>query len=215
MSLINTIQITKNASSIRELYYFWLNFTEMALFHRSKTAGLAPFLHLCADNPRLTRVLFLYFALFWTTQALSQSPNTGQNGMSSSSETELKEALRQANKEITSLQKVVQNQNAAYRRNVDSLNRQIADNLAKLGQNERALNIALESFEAKYREQNQTIQEFQDGLASIKSRQMLTIIAVLVAAVVVLFGAVQWAFRKASTQQTNFWNEFQASLLKK
>lgn len=187
----------------------------MAPFHRSKTAGLAPILHLFSHKTRLTRVLFLFFALFWTNQALSQSPNTGQNGMSSSSETELKEALRQANKEIVSLQKVVQNQNAAYRRNVDSLNRQIADNLAKLGQNERALNIALESFEAKYREQNQAIQEFQDGLASIKSRQMLTIIAVLVAAIVVLFGAVQWAFRKASTQQTNFWNEFQASLLKK
>jgi len=194
---------------------FLTKFLEMAQFYCSKTAHLAPFTNFNAKKLKLTWVLLLLLSLLWNTPAEAQSPNTGQNNPASGSETELKEALRQANKEIAALQKVVQAQNAAYRRNVDSLNLQIADNLAKLGQNERALNIALESFETKYREQNQAIQEFQDGLASIKSRQMLTIIAVLVAAVVVLFGAVQWAFRKASTQQTHFWNEFQASLLKK
>ncbi len=160
--------------------------------------------------------LFLCFLgiLFLGTPASVLAQNPGPSS-TSNADAELNEALRRANREITALQKLVQAQNASYRRNVDSLNLQIADNIAKLGQNERALNIALEGFEAKYQEQNKAIQEFQDGLQSIKNRQLLTILAVLAAAILVLFVSVQWAFRKAYAKQTNYWNEFQASLLKK
>jgi uncharacterized membrane protein YedE/YeeE len=160
--------------------------------------------------------LFLCFLgiLFLGTPASVLAQNTSPSS-TSNADAELNEALRRANREITALQKLVQAQNASYRRNVDSLNLQIADNIAKLGQNERALNLALEGFEVKYQEQNKAIQEFQDGLQSIKNRQLLTILAVLVAAILVLFVSVQWAFRKAYAKQTNYWNEFQASLLKK
>ena len=183
----------------------------MALLNRPK-----------ATIPSLYGVRFGYILLFlWIlgilflgtpASVLAQNPGPSST---SSADAELNEALRRANREITALQKLVQAQNASYRRNVDSLNLQIADNIAKLGQNERALNLALEGFEVKYQEQNKAIQEFQDGLQSIKNRQLLTILAVLVAAILVLFVSVQWAFRKAYAKQTNYWNEFQASLLKK
>jgi hypothetical protein len=184
---------------------------EMALLNRPK-----------ATIPSLYGVRFGYILLFlWIlgilflgtpASVLAQNPGPSST---SSADAELNEALRRANREITALQKLVQAQNASYRRNVDSLNLQIADNIAKLGQNERALNLALEGFEVKYQEQNKAIQEFQDGLQSIKNRQLLTILAVLAAAILVLFVSVQWAFRKAYAKQTNYWNEFQASLLKK
>jgi len=185
---------------------------EMALYNRPQ-----------ASIPTLNGVRFGYIPLFLCflgililgTLASVSAQNTGPSNGSSSADAELNEALRKANREITALQKLVQAQNASYRRNVDSLNLQIADNIAKLGQNERALNLALEGFEVKYQEQNKAIQEFQDGLQSIKNRQLLTILAVLVAAILVLFVSVQWAFRKAYAKQTNYWNEFQASLLKK
>jgi len=183
----------------------------MALLNRPK-----------ATIPSLYGVRFGYILLFlWIlgilflgtpASVLAQNPGPSST---SSADAELNEALRRANREITALQKLVQAQNASYRRNVDSLNLQIADNIAKLGQNERALNLALEGFEVKYQEQNKAIQEFQDGLQSIKNRQLLTILAVLAAAILVLFVSVQWAFRKAYAKQTNYWNEFQASLLKK
>ena len=175
-----------------------------------------------ASIPTLNGVRFGYILLFlWIlgilflgtpASVLAQNPGPSST---SSADAELNEALRRANREITALQKLVQAQNASYRRNVDSLNLQIADNIAKLGQNERALNLALEGFEVKYQEQNKAIQEFQDGLQSIKNRQLLTILAVLAAAILVLFVSVQWAFRKAYAKQTNYWNEFQTSLLKK
>ncbi len=184
---------------------------EMALLNRPQ-----------ASNPTLYGVRFGYILLFLCflgilflgtpASVLAQNPGPSST---SSADAELNEALRRANREITALQKLVQAQNASYRRNVDSLNLQIADNIAKLGQNERALNLALEGFEVKFQEQNKTIQEFQDGLQSIKNRQLLTILAVLAAAILVLFVSAQWAFRKAYAKQTNYWNEFQASLLKK
>ena len=184
----------------------------MALINRSQTP-IATLLGLRFRT--LSGLLGFLGILFLGTLASVSAQNTGQPNGSSSADAELNEALRKANREITALQKLVQAQNASYRRNVDSLNLQIADNIAKLGQNERALNLALEGFEVKFQEQNKTIQEFQDGLQSIKNRQLLTILAVLAAAILVLFVSVQWAFRKAYAKQTNYWNEFQASLLKK
>lgn len=183
----------------------------MALINRSQTP-IATLLGLRFRT--LSGLLGFLGILFLGTLASVSAQNPGPSS-TSSADAELNEALRRANREITALQKLVQAQNASYRRNVDSLNLQIADNIAKLGQNERALNLALEGFEVKYQEQNKAIQEFQDGLQSIKNRQLLTILAVLAAAILVLFVSVQWAFRKAYAKQTNYWNEFQASLLKK
>lgn len=183
----------------------------MALINRSQ-APIATLLGLRFRT--LTSLLGLLGILTLLTNVPLMAQNPGPSS-TSNADAELNESLRRANREITALQKLVQAQNASYRRNVDSLNLQIADNIAKLGQNERALNIALEGFEAKYQEQNKAIQEFQDGLQSIKNRQLLTILAVLAAAILVLFVSVQWAFRKAFAKQTNYWNEFQASLLKK
>jgi len=183
----------------------------MALINRS----LTPMATLLGRWFRpLSGLLGILGILTLLTNVPLMAQNTGPSSRSNA-DAELNEALRRANREISALQKLVQAQNTSYRRNVDSLNRQIADYIAKLGQNERALNIALEGFEAKYQEQNKTIQEFQDGLQSIKNRQLLTILAVLAAAILVLFVSVQWAFRKAYAKQTNYWNEFQASLLKK
>lgn len=156
-------------------------------------------------------VLAIHF-LFFQTPLSAQGSNLKQTPPSS--EIDLNETLRKANQEIANLEKIVRIQNASYRRNIDSLNLQIAKNIARLGQNERALNLALESFEDKYREQNLSIQEFQNGLESIKNRQILAILGVLAAAVVILLISVQFAFRKASRKQSDYWNEFQASLFK-
>jgi len=195
-----------------KLCLFLIKIFEMALLNRPQTSNTA----IVGNRSGFIRLMTgLLCILTLTNFGTLSAQNTGQSNGTTSTFAEQNDALRRAQREIIALQKQVQNQGQAYKRNMDSLNRQIADNIAKLGQNERALNLALESFEVKYNQQNKAIQEFQDGLQSIKNRQLLTILAVLVAAILVLFVSVQWAFRKAYAKQTNYWNEFQASLLKK
>ena len=181
-----------------KLCLFLIKIFEMALLNRPQTSNTA----IVGNRSGFIRLMTgLLCILTLTNFGTLSAQNTGQSNGTTSTFAEQNDALRRAQREIIALQKQVQNQGQAYKRNMDSLNRQI--------------NLALESFEVKYNQQNKAIQEFQDGLQSIKNRQLLTILAVLVAAILVLFVSVQWAFRKAYAKQTNYWNEFQASLLKK
>jgi hypothetical protein len=162
-------------------------------------------------------VTILFHVLFSTVgNSLLFAQNSQTNdGMSQMTPQALSNALKQANQEILALQKAVSVQNAKYQKNTDSLNAKIAENIALLGQNERALNLALENFQKKYDSQNQTITEFQDGLQAIKSWQLASIGIIVLLSAVILSVAVNQAFKKAYQKQTDYWNQFQASLFQK
>ena len=96
----------------------------------------------------------------------------------------------------------------------DELSAKVEETLERLAQSERAINATLETFQAKFEEQNKTIEDVQNVLDS-KMDQMLMyvgggIILALVLMVIVARGAAASAMKK---QQAS-WNAFQEHLFK-
>jgi len=96
----------------------------------------------------------------------------------------------------------------------DSLTSVVTRSLEVQAQNERALNLALDSFKVKFEEQNKTVAAVQSSLDEKFRNQLMIYVVSLAIFVVVVIVASKTAVNKGIKQGISNWNHFQEHFLK-
>lgn len=96
----------------------------------------------------------------------------------------------------------------------DSLTSVVTRSLEVQAQNERALNLALDSFKVKFEEQNKTVAAVQSNLDEKFRNQLMIYILSLGIFVIVVVVASKMAVSKGIKQGISNWNNFQEHFLK-
>ncbi len=103
---------------------------------------------------------------------------------------------------------------SSLRRSNDSLTSVVTRSLEVQAQNERALNLALDSFKVKFAEQNKTVEAVQANLDEKFRNQLMIYVLSLAVFVVVVIVASRTAASKGLKQGISNWNHFQEHFLK-
>ncbi|MFN5890768.1 MAG: hypothetical protein ACK448_10255, partial [Bacteroidota bacterium] len=100
------------------------------------------------------------------------------------------------------------------RRANDSLTSVVSRSLEVQAQNERAMNLALDSFKVKFEVQNKTVEAVQANLDEKFRNQLMIYILSLAVFVVVVMVVSKAAVSKGLKQGISNWNHFQEHILK-
>ncbi len=119
----------------------------------------------------------------------------------------LKGQLKQVSAENSKLK-------SSLRRSNDSLTSVVSRSLEIQAQNERAVNLALDSFKVKFDQQNKTVEAVQANLDEKFRNQLMIYILSLAVFVVVVIVASKSATSKGLKQGISNWNHFQEHFLK-
>lgn len=82
-------------------------------------------------------------------------------------------------------------------------------------QNERAMNLALDEFEKKFKEQNETFSFVQNQLDKKFNTQLILLSIFMIAFIVIVYILTKSIGKKALSQHSANWNSFQEYILKK
>ncbi len=96
----------------------------------------------------------------------------------------------------------------------DSLSAVVRRSLEIQAQNERAMNLALDSFKVKFEQQNKTVESVQANLDEKFRNQLMIYILSLAVFVVVVLVVSKSALSKGLRQGVSNWNHFQEHFLK-
>lgn len=97
----------------------------------------------------------------------------------------------------------------------DSIQKLLNSNLLIQAQNERAVNITLDEFSEKFKEQNRTMDGVRTALDKQWSQQLMIYgVAFLVFLAIMLF-EIRRSNKKALNQQRQSWNEFNEYIIKR
>jgi len=96
----------------------------------------------------------------------------------------------------------------------DSLSAVVRRSLEIQAQNERAMNLALDSFKVKFEQQNKTVESVQANLDEKFRNQLMIYILSLAVFVVVVLVVSKSAVSKGLRQGVSNWNHFQEHFLK-
>ena len=123
--------------------------------------------------------------------------------------------------EVEKLQKEIRNvsaENNQLKSNLlkanDSLSAVVRRSLEIQAQNERAVNLALDSFKIKFEQQNKTVESVQANLDEKFRNQLMIYILSLAVFVVVVLVVSKSAVGKGLKQGISNWNHFQEHFLK-
>lgn len=97
----------------------------------------------------------------------------------------------------------------------DKLQTEITKSQELQAQNERAMNLALDEFAKKFEKQNETVKGVQDKLDQKFNNQLIYFLLGLLSIVIIAMVSVKNATKKALSQNTANWDNFQEHLLKK
>jgi len=96
----------------------------------------------------------------------------------------------------------------------DSLSAVVRRSLEIQAQNERAMNLALDSFKVKFEQQNKTVESVQANLDEKFRNQLMIYVLSLAVFVVVVLVVSKSAVSKGLRQGVSNWNHFQEHFLK-
>lgn len=95
------------------------------------------------------------------------------------------------------------------------VNERLIKGLELQAQNERAMNLALDEFEKKFKEQNETFSFVQDQLDKKFNTQLILLSIFMIAFIVIVYILTKSIGKKALSQHSANWNSFQEYILKK
>ncbi|MDP1727908.1 MAG: hypothetical protein Q8M15_14075 [Bacteroidota bacterium] len=96
-----------------------------------------------------------------------------------------------------------------------NVNEQITKGLELQAQNERAMNLALDEFEKKFKEQNETFSFVQDQLDKKFNTQLILLSIFMIVFIVIVYILTKSIGKRALSQHSANWNSFQEYILKK
>ncbi len=95
------------------------------------------------------------------------------------------------------------------------INAQLTKGLELQAQNETAMNLALDQFEKKFREQNETFSFVQNNLDKRLQMQLILLSIFMIVFIIIVFVLTKSVGKKAISQHLANWNTFQEHILKK
>jgi len=128
-------------------------------------------------------------------------------------------SLEKRNSALVNELAAVKKVNSGLKAEMVQLKNEVTESISKSqelqAQNEKALNLALDEFGKKFEEQNKTVKGVQDELSAKFSNQLIYFMIGLLAVALIGIVATKNATKKALSQNTSNWNNFQEHLLKK
>ncbi len=95
------------------------------------------------------------------------------------------------------------------------VNEQLTKGLELQAQNERAMNLALDEFEKKFKEQNETFSFVQNQLDKKFNTQLILLTIFMIVFIGIVYILTRSIGKKALSQHSANWNSFQEYILKK
>ncbi len=158
------------------------------------------------------RIYILIVSLFCSANLFSQ--NQGNIEL----QTKI-EALELRNKVITKRLSQMEQENFNLKQQLEASNTNVQSQIARSqelqAQNERSMNLALDSFAIQFNEQNKSVQNVQEKLESGFMKQLLLFVAAVFVLTVLYLVMSKRAAKKALESYTATWNDFQEHMLKK
>ena len=96
----------------------------------------------------------------------------------------------------------------------NEVNQQLTKGLELQAQNETAMNLALDQFEKKFKEQNETFSFVQNQLDKKLNSQLILLSIFMIAFIIIIFILTRYVGKKVIKQHMANWNSFQEHILK-
>ncbi len=163
------------------------------------------------------RKLLIIFFISFSINAYSQDGNRDLDRKINSFESRtstLAEEIDQLKGQLKKVSTENSKLKTSLRQSNDSLTSVVSRSLEVQAQNERAMNLALDSFKVKFDQQNKTVEAVQANLDEKFRNQLMIYILSLAIFVVVVIVASKAATNKGLKQGISNWNHFQEHFLK-
>jgi predicted RNase H-like nuclease (RuvC/YqgF family) len=163
------------------------------------------------------RKLLIIFFISFSINAYSQDGNRDLDRRINSFESRtstLAEEIDQLKGQLKKVSTENSKLKTSLRQSNDSLTSVVSRSLEVQAQNERAMNLALDSFKVKFDQQNKTVEAVQANLDEKFRNQLMIYILSLAIFVVVVIVASKAATNKGLKQGISNWNHFQEHFLK-
>ncbi len=163
------------------------------------------------------RKLLIIFFISFSINAYSQDGNRDLDRRINSFESRtstLAEEIDQLKGQLKKVSAENSKLKTSLRQSNDSLTSVVSRSLEVQAQNERAMNLALDSFKVKFDQQNKTVEAVQANLDEKFRNQLMIYILSLAIFVVVVIVASKAATNKGLKQGISNWNHFQEHFLK-
>ncbi len=162
---------------------------------------------------KLLTILFISFSINAYSQDGNRDLDRRINSFESRTST-LAEEIDQLKGQLKKVSTENSKLKTSLRQSNDSLTSVVSRSLEVQAQNERAMNLALDSFKVKFDQQNKTVEAVQANLDEKFRNQLMIYILSLAIFVVVVIVASKAATNKGLKQGISNWNHFQEHFLK-
>jgi hypothetical protein len=113
----------------------------------------------------------------------------------------------------------VEQENFSLKQQIEAMNSNVQNQISRSqelqAQNERSMNLALDSFSTRFEQQNVAVKNVQDKLDDGFTKQLLYFVAAVLILTVLYIVLSKRSTQKALDSYTATWNDFQEHILKK
>ena len=158
------------------------------------------------------RIYILILTLFCSVNLFSQ------NQVDINLQTKIDELVLR-NKLISKRLSEVEQENFSLKQQIEAMNSNVQNQISRSqelqAQNERSMNLALDSFSTRFEQQNVAVKNVQDKLDDGFTKQLLYFVAAVLILTVLYIVLSKRSTQKALDSYTATWNDFQEHMLKK